>query len=73
MPPLVKGLCLLAMVPAMVGPVPLAARSVTVALCSGGVTTIPLDQPAAPGTGTTPCCAKGCHTSSSRKRLDRAQ
>ncbi len=73
MPSLVKACCLLAMIPAMVGPLPLAARSIVVPLCSGGVTTIPLDPPAAPGTGTTPCCAKGCHTGSSRKRLDRAQ
>jgi hypothetical protein len=66
-------LALLALVPAIAGPLPAAsASSLDVALCSGGSLPIPQNEPA-PGKGFSPCCAKGCHGGSSRKRLDRAQ
>ena len=64
----------LALLPAMVGPiVPQAqAGALSLALCGGGTLSIPLNSPA-PANGSSPCCAKGCHNGSSRKRLDRAQ
>ncbi len=49
------------------------SNGLIVALCGGGTVTVPLDGPAAPGNGSSPCCAKGCHSGSSRKRLDRTQ
>lgn len=64
---------LLAMVPAMVGPLQAGARSVAVALCSGATANVPISAPVLPGSDPALCCAKGCHTGSSRKRLDRAQ
>ncbi len=63
-------LAVLAMVPAMIGPLPAArAGSLTVALCGGGAVSIPLETPPMPGSGSAPCCAKGCHNPGSRKRL----
>lgn len=73
MTPAVRLFSLLAMVPAMVGPLQASARSVAVALCSGGMANVPIGAPVLPGSDLTLCCAKGCHTGSSRKRLDRAQ
>lgn len=64
----------IALVPAMTGPLGGAeAQSLRLALCGGGAVSIPLEGSPAPQDGTAPCCAKGCHSSSSRKRLDRAQ
>ncbi|PNU03875.1 hypothetical protein A8V01_22140 [Novosphingobium guangzhouense] len=61
----------------MVGPLSAEARSVAVPLCGGGAVTVPLPtrdappgQPPGPSQG--PCCAKGCHTDSKRKRFPRA-
>jgi len=65
---------LLALVPAMtLNPVATQARAMEVPLCSGGVLSVPLSGQNAPGGGDAPCCAKGCHTGSSRKRLDKSQ
>jgi hypothetical protein len=64
----------LALFPAMIGPLEAEARGIAAPLCGGGVLTIPTgstDAPPGPPQG--PCCAKGCHSSSSRKRLDRSQ
>ncbi|WP_067738438.1 hypothetical protein [Novosphingobium naphthalenivorans] len=64
----------LALLPAMIGPLEAEARGIIAPLCGGGVVTIPAaptDGPPGPPQG--PCCAKGCHTGSSRKRLDRSQ
>lgn len=67
------GGALCALIPALVGPAPAQARSLTATLCNGGTISIPLDQPPPPP-GSTPCCAKGCQGSScSRKRIDRTQ
>lgn len=63
----------MALIPAILGPLPAQARQLTVALCGGGALTIPAGGPTAPGQGNSPCCAKGCHTGQSRKRLDRSQ
>ena len=67
----------LALLPAMTGPLPVAtdANGLVLPLCGGGVVavTIPPDAPPVPGTGQTPCCAKGCQTGQKRKRIDRAQ
>jgi hypothetical protein len=63
----------LALLPAMAGPLPAAqAATLNLALCSGGSMSIPAEAPG-PANGNSPCCAKGCHNGSSRKRLDRAQ
>ncbi len=62
-------MAVVALVPAMVGPLPAAEGSVNeivLSLCNGGTITIPgQSAPAAPGTQ--PCCAKGCHNGE-RKR-----
>lgn len=63
----------LALLPAMVGPLPAAAQSLTVALCNGGSLTIPAGGSAPLGGSQGPCCAKGCHSGQSRKRLDKSQ
>lgn len=65
-------LSLIGLVPAaLMGAAPLQAGAIHVLLCTGDgavrSVTIPLD-PAAPPAGGNPCCAKGCHTGSSRKR-----
>ena len=64
----------LTLLPAMIGPLEAEARGLIVPLCGGGVLTSPggpADGPPGPPQG--PCCAKGCHSGSSRKRLDRSQ
>lgn len=64
----------IALLPAIAGPVGGAEqRSVAAPLCGGGMTSNPLDRVPAPLDGSAPCCAKGCHSSSSRKRFDRRQ
>lgn len=64
---------LVAMVPAMIGPLQASARTVAIPLCNGGTASIPLDAPKLPGEQG-PCCAKGCHGGNcQRKRLDRTQ
>lgn len=63
-----------ALFPAMTGPFPAdRARVMTVMLCGGGSAAVPLGSGAPAGDGSAPCCAKGCHSSCSRKRIDRAQ
>lgn len=61
---------LLALLPAVLNAAP---RSLTVvaASCAGGSVTItvPLKPGAPERGGDQPCCAKGCHTGSSRKRF----
>ena len=66
---------LVAMVPAAVGATPFSApSSQTVLLCIGdGLNhsiTIPF-SPNVPGKDQGPCCAKGCHSGQSRKRIVR--
>jgi len=63
----------LALLPAMFGPLPAQAKQLAVSLCGGGTLDIPLGGGNGPTKGTTPCCAKGCHSGQSRKRLDRSQ
>lgn len=68
-----------ALIPAMTGPLPAAARYLLVLpLCSGGSISVPVDggTPASDGRsdGSSPCCAKGCHSGDQRKkRFDRKQ
>lgn len=64
---------LLALVPAVTGPAPARAQTLAMALCGGGTVTVPVTPAGAPGMPQGPCCAKGCHSSSSRKRIDKAQ
>lgn len=62
-----------ALIPAMTGPIAAErGREAIVALCGGGTMSVPLEGPAIPGDGSSPCCAKGCHSGQSRKRLSRA-
>ncbi|BBC72355.1 conserved hypothetical protein [Altererythrobacter sp. B11] len=60
----------IALLPAMVGPVASehGAGALSLSLCRGGVVSLPLQDgpPATPASQ--PCCAKGCHGSSRRKR-----
>lgn len=67
---------LIAMLPAAVGAAPLTGPdSQTILLCTGdGLNhsiTIPFG-PKAPGKDQGPCCAKGCHSGQSRKRIVRS-
>ena len=63
-------LAAVSLVPAMTGPVGAdRGREAMIALCGGGAISIPLDGAPAPGEGTGPRCAKGCHSGQSRKRL----
>lgn len=61
----------LALVPAMVGPLQAEARDFVAMTCDGGAVSVPVPAPPGPPQG--PCCAKGCHSDSKRKRLDRSQ
>lgn len=66
-------LATLALIPAIVGPPQSGSRTIVVTLCEGGAMTIPLGGAPSGPEGKGACCEKGCHSSSSRKRLDRAQ
>jgi len=67
-------LATIALLPAMTGPLGGAEpASMQVPLCGGGMISIPLKGPLLPADGSAPCCAKGCHSPSCRKRFDRAQ
>ena len=72
MNPRIAAVALAALVPAAFNPAPAAAAgSITVPLCDGtlGATvTIPLRPGLPPARDGKGCCAKGCHTGSSRKR-----
>lgn len=71
-------LALVALVPAMTGPVggaesDSAGQSTAVALCGGGTLLIPFEGQPMRGPATAPCCAKGCHSRDRRKAFDRKQ
>ncbi|GAA0280775.1 hypothetical protein GCM10009127_22490 [Alteraurantiacibacter aestuarii] len=70
-------LAALAMLPAMLGPLPLEQGSefIALALCGGGSVNVARDRGASPlpGAATTPCCAKGCRGSSKRRQIDPRQ
>ena len=73
-----EALALVALVPAMTGPVESAegrssAGSAFVALCGGGTLLIPFEGQPTRGPATAPCCAKGCNTRDRRKAFDRKQ
>jgi hypothetical protein len=67
----------LALLPAMVGPLPQdqGHPSLMLALCGGGAMQVALrDRDGAPlPTAPVPCCAKGCHAGHRKKLLDRGQ
>lgn len=64
----------LALLPAMVGPLEAEARTLLAPLCGGSAMMLQIPQrDAPPGPPQGPCCAKGCHSDSKRKRLDRTQ
>lgn len=66
----------LALLPAMIGPLPggSSAGQIMLDLCGGGTVAVALQddagRPLAPGR--TACCAKGCHAEQRRKPLARA-
>lgn len=68
---------LAALAPAMIGPLPApanaSASAIVVALCGAGTVSIPVGPEGVPGPTQGPCCAKGCRSGASRKRIDRAQ
>lgn len=61
---------LIALLPAMVGPLPLeqGAGQIMLALCGGGNIALQIngDEGRLPGPAMTPCCAKGCRNSEKR-------
>ena len=72
----IPALALAALLPAIVGPLPLGAPAPLVldmALCNGGTLRLPIErnEPAVPPT--TPCCAKGCHSRKRGKAFDAGQ
>lgn len=63
----------LALIPAMIGPLEAEASGIIAPLCGGGQLVIPVrGQDTPPGPVQGPCCAKGCQSGSSRKKLDRS-
>ena len=66
---------LAALLPAMFGTGPAAARVLSVAVCTGDGAVRTVEVPLGPaplqGEGK-PCCNKGCHASCSRKRAAKA-
>jgi hypothetical protein len=67
-----KGLAqlgLIALLPAALNPAPAGAATMTMQICGGDgqvrSVEVPLDGP---GNEPAPCCAKGCHGGSSRKK-----
>ncbi len=68
---------LAALLPAMVGPLPVeqASNSLLLALCGGGQIEIALEDggESAPPLATTPCCAKGCRSKDKRRGIDPRQ
>jgi len=64
----------IAAIPAMAGPLAAEGRQAAmIALCGGGAIAIPLDRAPAGGEGNSACCAKGCHSSQSRKKAGRTR
>ena len=64
---------LMALVPAALSvAAPAAGASILVPVCTGDgqvhMMTVPVGGEQAPGQGSGACCAKGCHSGSSRKR-----
>jgi hypothetical protein len=62
---------LVALVPAMIGPLPLeqGSEALLLAICGGGTIEIAIDgdEGTLPMPATTPCCAKGCRSSDKRR------
>lgn len=63
---------LVALFPAAVNAASVPVSGVLVPLCTGDgqvhMVRVPMRSPGAPGGKDTPCCNKGCHAGSSRKR-----
>ncbi len=57
-------LALAALVPVMIGPLPMARETITARLCGGGTLTIPLEKEAPADDGR--CHPKGCHAGTCR-------
>ena len=67
-------LSVVALLPAMTGPVQAAEASpsrLVMALCGGGHVVVPLGNGDAPAPGTAPCCAKGCQRDDKRRKDQR--
>lgn len=65
---------LMALIPAMIGPLPLeqGSRALLLAVCGGGSIEITLqgEEGTMPMPATTPCCAKGCRSSDKRRNTN---
>ncbi len=59
-----------ALVPVLIGPLPVDSQSMTVPLCNGGTITIPLDDGEAP-MDNRQCHPSGCHAGTSREKAKR--
>ncbi len=66
---------LVALVPAMIGPLPLerGSEALMIAICGGTEVQLALGREggSTPMPATTPCCAKGCRSSDKRRDADR--
>ncbi|MBA3863645.1 MAG: hypothetical protein C0517_06860 [Erythrobacter sp.] len=59
-----------ALVPVLIGPLPVDSQSMTVPLCNGGTITIPLGDGEAP-MDNRQCHPSGCHAGTSREKAKR--
>ncbi|MDZ4276081.1 MAG: hypothetical protein U0995_08590 [Erythrobacter sp.] len=59
-----------ALVPVLIGPLPVDSQSMTVPLCNGGTLTIPLGDSEAP-MDNRQCHPSGCHAGTSREKAKR--
>lgn len=62
---------LAALIPAAFAPTPLAARGMTMLICSGDGVVRSVEIPLPEGPEPAPCCVKGCHSGGSRKKDSR--
>lgn len=68
---------IVALVPAMAGPLSLPVADdpagLVLTLCQGGTLAVPMEQQERPGTPATMCCAKGCQRQRSSRQVDPEQ
>ncbi len=74
---LAEAIGIVALVPAMAGPISLpdegGPADLIVALCQGGSFVIPVNNDSVPTAPATVCCAKGCHRRDKRGVVDPEQ
>lgn len=59
---------LAALVPAAFAPTPLAAKGMTMLICSGDGVVRSIELPLPSNSEPAPCCVKGCHSGGTRKK-----